>query len=240
MHPSRSRPAFGQQSRCIPRRQDNLHTRSTTTTRYLAQPVFHQSKRRIIPAIHRQVMGNHLREVDHLSSDRAVACPAHQHDIHCTDLRDNHLLPDAHTFQSTRNDIADSVRQGLYVACAYQHREKRRGAHQQQQRLPINHDAIHVPVAQRSVGNIAIARRPRHRSQHLSRRPEHYHRIKPRETGCRQLLPRKRQNTRRYRTCCPPRPGTASGSPAPRESPTASRRTAGADTLSPGLHCSSA
>jgi hypothetical protein len=99
------------------------------------------------------VIWNRFREVDHHPEDGSIDCRADCDERHGSFLRVNRLSLDTATIQSGLYKGSEPIGQVADISRGQQYGKQRRRTHQEQKRLSIDDDSIHVPVTKRCVGS---------------------------------------------------------------------------------------
>ena len=99
-----------------------------------------------------KVVGNSLREVDHDAEHGPINRRTDRHRGHCQSLGGDRPIVEPATSQSCLDERSESGWEAPHILCRNQHRQQRSRTHQEEKRLPIHHNSIDVPIAERRIG----------------------------------------------------------------------------------------
>jgi hypothetical protein len=205
---SDSMPPRRQKFRGVLHGKDDLLEAASRVAGRLRQVCLHKGQRCLIPSADFETVRNVLGEVHNGTHDRAINGRRNSHRCHGAQLRIDQFLADAKAPQSASDYGRELIGQRPHVTGRDKDRKQRVGAHKEEKRSTINHEALDVPISQRCIRLQPRFARGRELSKELTRGTEDHHVVGMLPNGlrlsCGAIL--ERSQTKFYHTVFKPAP----------------------------------
>ncbi len=168
-------PLRPQNLRCLLFRKYHAVPGERCVARSRGKALFHDPQGGFPPLPRLKVVRNSLREVDHDAEHGPINRRTDRYRGHCQSLGGDRPIVEPATSQSCLDERSESGWEAPHILCRNQHRQQRSRTHQEEKRLPIHHNSVDVPIAERRIGAGRDDLRCRQQRVQLSCRPKYDH-----------------------------------------------------------------
>ena len=145
-----------QQLGCLPIGNHYILETTLGMARRFGQALIYESERTRARIATRKVVWERATKVIENPKYRAIAGAGHKKRSHCGQLGTDQRRVNSEPPKTILHEIRKASWEIPDLSSRLEDRKQRQGTHEQQQRTPIDHDAIHVPIAQ---GRVRVSRR---------------------------------------------------------------------------------